>query len=159
MIRYTPTGLFDAINEQLMLNGLRTYPVLNKGFRSTVKAYIDWCAERDVDPVQLMMARHGALKWKRRIGIKQLMQTSDKFLQRFRDWGSGIQQAETDQQALWGTAEADTGGLHLAEVLKRTWASDLEVCMAAPETAYSPTSRWCAACHLAVPCRRRHVRR
>lgn len=150
---YTSRELFDVYNELMLLNGLDPLPEhFYRGIRKHMTALARWCREQDIDPRGWILAKHEAIKWRFRIGPKKLMQTTAKFLASFQSFGDMKQAEAIDQIDSLGSAEQDTGGLHLAEVLKRTWAATPEVCMAASETSHRFDSQWCQRCTLRLEC-------
>ena len=150
---YTSRELFDAYNELMMLNGLEPYPEhFYRNTRTHMTALARWCAGQGIDPRGWILAKHEAIHWRFRISPKKLMATTTKFIEAFRSFGDMKQAATIDQIDMTGTAEQDTGGLLLAEVLKRTWVATPDVCRVAPETSYRSDSEWCGGCPQSVRC-------
>lgn len=123
--------------------------------RQSVKEATDFlrfCAENAIDPERWIVARHEALGWARRLGLKDLGHVGPNFLDHFRTWGDT--RAMDAQRAVQPVEDFDRLSTY-AEQLKAR-CTDREVCMVLPDTrGWNPASAWCEKCELATRCRSR----
>lgn len=147
MAMMSPSRIWQVYNSVLLDGGLEPLPEGSYASnRKHLQAFAEWCDRRGIDPERWIRAKHAAIKWRFRVRISQLARATPKFLAAFRDWGDGVAAEHIHQAELRLQVVDDRwGGLRvMSERLKRTLEPRL--CRIAPETAYHPGSRWCAAC-------------
>jgi len=125
--------------------------------------FLSWCGEKRVDPLDFILVRHDAIRWCRRLPIRELSLVKDDFIERF-EWR--IRQVAADRRDRVDSArvEEDTdrilGMTILGETSKASLSSTPEVCMgtsleASPITGgWHPESAWCNVCRLEDKCRK-----
>ncbi len=134
-----------------------THPRTTRRAELDAAAYLDWCADRGLDPKRLILARHEAIRWKARVTFPSMMRTTADFLAQFAEWGEGSTAADQLQERIAarivGDNQRDTRPAPLAEAIRRANQVEPDVCMrhhAVP--GFDPASRWCPSCPLRRQC-------
>ena len=157
---HTVITLYNRLTARLC--GKRgTYPIPHsRNMLEAAHRFSAWCSEREISPKHFILARHDAIKWSRRIPIRDLIKVTERFLAHYDGWMAGQQgqrdQERDDQQRV----QADTSSLTeltvLGESAKATFAQTPEVCLGSAATftgGWHPDSRWCQTCPLSRDCR------
>tara|TARA_R110002020_G_scaffold27266_11_gene87966 strand:+ start:1044 stop:1484 length:441 start_codon:yes stop_codon:yes gene_type:complete len=123
--------------------------------------FLQWAARHEINPRHWIIARHDAIKWCRRIPLKDLTLPPDSnFRQSYQEW-IGNKLAALDQEVLdRKSVESDTSRVTeltvLGEASKAAFREEPEVCLGSAQTltgGWHPDSVWCSKCSLAADCR------
>lgn len=89
--------VFSTYNRAMTEHGLVPYQKYST-HRSTCERFVAWCEKRHIDPVRWLLARHEAIQWRYKVPLKSLH--SDRFLEKFREWGDAKQAVSIGQARL-----------------------------------------------------------
>ena len=147
--------VFTAYNRAMTDHGLVPYQSYSK-HRSSCEKFVAWCLEYDVDPIRWLLARHEAIQWLRKVPLKSLH--SDRFLDKFREWGDSQQAAKMGQDRLAKSAVMHAGpSREMREVARARMKSGdcyLTARFGDRLTFYEETSPTCKICFFKVQCER-----
>ena len=141
-----------------------TYPLPHS--RNMLKAagdFLAWASSHEINAKHWVIARHDAIKWSRRIPLKDLkLARESAFRQQYEEWIAN-KLASLDQEVEdRAKPEADTNKVTsttiLGEASKAAFADSPEVCLASSESltgGWHPKSKWCGQCGLRKACRAR----
>jgi len=121
--------------------------------------FIGWAKRNEVDSRHWIIARHDAIKWRRRIPLKDLHRVGDGFLESYQSWMAGRLSALDQEVSDRKSVVADTSRVSkltvLGESAKEAFANDRFTCLGSALTltgGWHPASAWCQSCSLTEQC-------
>ena len=162
MLPHQLITVYNRVTQRLC--GLRgTFPLKHsKTMLEAADAYLSWCREQAVDPTHFILLRHDAIRWCRRIPIRELTQVNGDFIDRF-EWKlnryAAMEQDKRDSKRVKADTDRRKSLTVLGETMKATLAPTPEACLGTslesmPLTGgWHPASVWCQACRRSEQCR------
>lgn len=155
--------LYNRLTQRLC--GRRgTYPLQHsRNMLSVATDFMTWADRHKINARHWIIARHDAIKWCRRIPMKDLkLGSSSQFRSQYEEWIAGklaaMDQEVADRLAVVPDTNRVLDLTMLGEATKAALASEPEVCMASSSSltgGWHPHSDWCKPCRLAPDCRQR----
>lgn len=123
--------------------------------------FLQWADRHEINPRHWIIARHDAIKWCRRIPMKDLTLPPDsEFRRKYQEWIGGklaaLDQEVRDRKLVQPDTNRVTGLTMLGESSKAAFAAEPEVCFGSSRTltgGWHPESVWCRKCELSTECR------
>ena len=153
--------LYNRLTQRLC--GRRgTFPLRHSRNMISVSAeFLTWADRHEIDVRHWIIARHDAIKWCRRIPLKDLtLPPESPFRQNYQEWIAGklasLDQEVADRTAVLPDTNRVTGTTLLGEASKAAFVDDPVVCLASAKTltgGWHPASEWCVKCPCAADCR------
>ena len=124
-------------------------------------AFLTWAKRNEVDARYWIIARHDAIRWCRRIPLKDLHQVGDEFRDKYDGWMVGrmasMDQEVSDRKSVVDDTDRVAELTMLGEACKAAFAAEPEVCLGSATAltgGWHPDSEWCQQCRVSSDCRR-----
>ena len=124
--------------------------------------FLKWAERHEINARHWIIARHDAIKWCRRIPLKDLpLSTESAFRISYDEWIAGklaaLDQEVEDRKSVVSDTNRVSDLTMLGEAAKAAFAEEPEVCMGSALTltgGWNPKSNWCQDCTLGADCRK-----